>query len=579
MKTTFEDRLQNAAVFLQEDKLQDSIEEYSEALQHTENQDQKIALYTVLGRLYQRLKMPKKAITAFQKSLKLLEAAQLKDQTSEIASVHNNLAAAFLLTDVSMAISHYKEALAIYEKLNKTADSAYNSHCANTLFAIGEAFVQNEKAQLAKSNYKKAIRLYESLPDMISLQARAHYQLGIIYTDEFNLFDAKTQYAKALTLYEKLASEGNPPNAAIMAALHNNMAITYKSMGEYPKVIDAYERSLELYRALTVTHPDVFLPYVAATLSSLGISFANTQELDKAVSYMRQAVDTYNTLSDSSPDQYTHYLATALHNLGLFYFEDRDLLQAEHFLTEALMLRKKLVMTQPEAFGPDVCATALNLVELYQTSLEDQLDISYRTKSLGLLQEVEELLKSYKDDRVVLKNMRNDCTYYQKYFNEISLETLSLQYLTKKASEFKEEINSTILPSEKFIFQEKLISLLEEKQALFPENNELNALLTMAYNDLAWLLLRMNQPKKAQTFIKKGQTLDNNSLLLKCNLAHCFLLKKEPKKALDHYITLLETDANLQENFMSIIQKDLETLVKDGVDRTLIDDIRKELSI
>ncbi len=579
MNTTFEERLQKAAVFLQEEKLQDSIDAYSEALRYSQNQEQEIALYNVLGRLYQRSKMPEKAIASFQESLKLLEADKEKEEGAEVASVHNNLAAACLPSDVSMAISHYETALALYKKLDGTEGTSYASHRANTLFALAEALVQKGNATAAKNKYKEAIRLYESLPELISLKARAHYQLGILYTDEFNLFDAKTQYTKALDLYEKLAAEGDTPNTAVIAALHNNLAVTYSGLDEHPKAIAAYERALECYRELTTTHPDVFLPYVAATLSSLGILFANTQELEKAIAYTHQTIDTYNALSDSFPEQYTHYLATALHNLGLFYFEGKNLEKASHFLNEALSLRKKMALEEPEAFGPDVCATALNLVELYQVLLEDELDMSFQSKSIALLQEVKGRLDRYEDDRLVIKNMKNDCAYYEDYFNSVSLEVLSLQYVTKKDSELREEKNGTILPSEKLIFQKELTALLEEKQRQFPLNAELNTKLAMAYNDLAWLYLRLGQAQEARTFIKKGLALDAASLELQCNLAHCYLLENKGEQALDRYTELLESNTNPQENVAAMIRKDLEILIKDGADSTLLDKVRKKLNI
>ncbi len=150
--------------------------------------------------------------------------------------------------------------------------------------------------------------------------------------------------------------------------------------------------------------------------------------------------------------------------------------------------------------------------------------------------------------------------------------------LQKKQANYKEEINSTILPSEKFVFQQELTSLLEEKQAQFPENIEITALLVMSYNDLAWLLLRMNQPEKAKSYIHKGQLLDDSSHLLMCNLAHCFLLEKDAQKALDHYRKFLNADVG-SHGFTDIIRKDLEMLLKDGADKNLVNDIREALTI
>jgi tetratricopeptide (TPR) repeat protein len=207
------------------------------------------------------------------------------------------------------------------------------------------------------------------------------------------------------------------------------------------------------------------------------------------------------------------------------------------------------------------------------------MDISLRSKSLELLQEVKKRLESFEDDRLVIKNMRTDCTLHLEYFNSISLEALSVNYVNHKVSEFREEINSTILPSEKLPFQKELTELLEEKHQQFPENIEFSSQLAFAYNDLAWLLLRLDQPKQACSYIEKGLDLDNSSLILKCNLAHSYLLDNDAEKAIKIYIELLDTKKSPNDEFKDIIRKDLDILIGDGADKILLEDTFLKLTI
>lgn len=574
---TFQDRLKNAEKHLKEDRLESSIAEYKVALEQADDLDQRIDLHLVLGRLYQRSKRPAEAIHEFEAALELLHTEGSKERTEE-ATVHNNLAALFLSSDAEKAVQHYRKALEIWKSAVNEKGRDYRSHLANTQFALAETYVQIDAPLKAKSHYKEAIRLYENLPDLALYLARARYQLGLIYTDEFNLYDAQLQYSKALQSYESVSGEGDHSNTAIKAALHNNLAVTYNSMEEREKAVRSYTKSLELYRELASTHAEIFLPYVAATLNSLSIVHTEMHQSEKAIEFMQESIGLYYKLSDLHPNQYTHYLATALHNQGLLYFEQRNLDKAQHFFTEALALRRKLMLEALEQFGPDTCATALNLVELYQINLESTLDLSYQSRSLELLKEVRDLLESLDDDRLVLKNMRADCASHLNYFNNIDLEELTLQFVRTRSDLLREEMHGTIEPSEKLIFQQELTDLLDEKFRQFNGNEKLKKELALAYNDTAWLLLRMGRSGEARKQLEKGRDLDPGLNVLLCNLGHCDLLENRFDHALTFYTEFLSSEPENSLGLKKILSDDLGLLRKVGVKDGEISKIKKALS-
>lgn len=579
MESSFSEQLQKGAFYLEQERFEDSILEYNMALKNAINYKQKRDLNLVLGRLYQKANKPKKAVEAFEASLKLYDLLDPEKEAAAKAALHNNLAAAYMTLDIENAISHYKSALSLHKTLASLGQQDFLAHLTNTHFALAEAFLQKEALVQAKTHFKEAIKGYEQLPELKVIKARAHYQLGLIYTEEFNLYDAKIQYTKALGVFEKEESFGQSGNKPFIAALHNNLAITFKSLDEPQKAIASYKKTLELYNALCKSQSTVFLPYVAATHSSLAITFMEIQLVEKAIDETKKALAIYNDLADSNPNDYTHYLATSLHNLGLFYFELKAMDQAEHFFTEALSLRKKIALQAPKAFNADVCASALNLVELYQYLLENQLDISYREKSLVLLEDVEERLNIFEDNRLVIKNMESDCTYYLEYFNTINLEELSLQKAKKTMRALQEEINGTILPREKMTYQEQIVSLLKTQFEQYPKNEELRHFLAIAKNDLGWLYLRLQEPENALTVIQQGESLDKRMDLLKCNRAHAYLLLGHVKEAEILYRELISSHQVISENYKEIITNDLEKLEADGVDTFLISRIKNRIPL
>ncbi len=423
MSLTFEEQINNANIFLQENELEKSIGHYEDALKLASTTKQRIDLHNVLGKLYQRTRNPQKAITTFTTSLKLYEDFPKNDILSDKASVFNNLAAVYLETDFDLAIENYKQALKIYLTITELGNKEFYPHLANTNFALAEAYSKKTDVYNAKKHFKAAVKLYDQLPDRSAneLKANALYHLGNIYTEEFNVFDAKLNYTKALVQFQDLSLKDEKAFAPFLAAVYNNLGVTYKSMGEHQKALGNYEQALKLYQNLADNN-ELFLPYVAATNNSLSILYAELKNYDKAIEYSGKTITIYNSLADANPGEYTHYLATSLHNSGLFGFELRKLELAEEYFDQALTIRRNLALKQPDAFDADFCTTALNLVELYQTKMEIKVDVDLKAKCLELLNDVDGRLQKQDENRPVLKSMKSDCRYYLDYFTRLGTD-------------------------------------------------------------------------------------------------------------------------------------------------------------
>ena len=567
MKLSFAEQIQNANVLLQENEVEKSIENYEEALQLATTPEQQLDLNSILGRLYQRTKNPNKAINAFETALALMEENSDLGTPTDRASILNNIAAIQSETDKIKAIEHYKKALAIYSDVVENGQIDYNPHWANTQFALAEVYAQKKDFYFAKKHYKAAIKIYENLKDRayMKLRASVHYQLGNIYSEEFNLFDAKVHYIKAQTLFENLIEEGYDTLKPYLAAVLNNLAVTFNSMEEPEKSLQYYTMALKAYQELSDRNFDVFQPYVASTFNSLGIVYSEMQNFEQAIQNISQALDRYNELADARPQEYTHYLATGLHNLGLFHFELRNLDKAMYYFDQALEIRKKLASEQPENFDADYCATALNLVELYQSELENKMDFNFKVKALKLLADAETRLEKYGDNLPVIKNMQNDGKHYWDYFTSINEENLSLHHILRKVNNLKERIDETIYPSEKMVFQQEIMKLLKDNFNKYPSNDRLKYELALAHVNMSWLQLRLKEFHNAEQTILDAPIMESPLLSLTCNLAHSYLLKDEMDKAMVLYGELSEKVNNQNESYMEIILKDFDTLRRDGI--------------
>ncbi|MCJ7468273.1 MAG: tetratricopeptide repeat protein [Maribacter sp.] len=576
MKSSYKEYLVTANFFLEENELDKAIESFELALAIAPDIDQKIDLLNVLGKLFQKTKKPVRAISMFERSITLYDQFSDPNSLSNKASLYNNLGAIYLESDLKIAISNYKNALNLYSDLVESGKAELKPHLGNTNFALAEAYYEKGDFYFSKKYFKEAIKLYDQLPKVAleELKASAYYNLGNMYTEEFNLHDAKVNYLKALSIYKALSEKDLKTYQPFLAAVYNNLGVTFKSMDEYSKSLEYYQLSLQNYEHLAKVTSPRFYPYLAATYNSLAIAHAEHRDFKKAIEYTSNTSNIYGTLANDAPEEYDHYLATSLHNQGLFYLEIKDLTTAEYNFKEALALRKMLAQKEPRSFDADVCATALNLIELYQIQLESTLDLSLKAQCLEMLSDVKERLNKFKVKSPVLTTMETECGYYTTYFNQITGEALQVKKVFKEVDQLTEEINSTIIVTEKIDFQQTIVNQLEELHLQFLDNDKIKNELAYGYNNLSWLFLRLKQFSEAENIIVKAQLLEQPILPLKANLAHSYLLQDNYLRAKNLYKEFINETNAQNEPYSITILKDLNILQADGIDHKDFDKIR-----
>ncbi len=606
--TTFTEDISTANILVNKNKFEEAISHFEIALEKSEFDEQQIDISNSIGRLYFNLNEFEKAAEAFEKSLSvhknLSEEKAITLQVNK-ATILNNLGAIFLKQEVKKAIKSHKEALEIFIRSHKNEPEVYSLHLGNTHYSLAEAFYVKKDFFMAKKHFKEGVKIYESIKEnpktSAVLKANAFYNLGNIYTDENNVHDARTNYLKALKLFSVLTDENPKAYRAMVAATLNNLGVTAKSMYIYSDAIKYYEKTLEHYEILIAENRNNFLPFYAATLNSLGIIHTEQHEVkddydsgglsgfsgfgmlsvdnmvdeekmllgrrqkEKAVEYYKKAAEVYNELSEKEPEVFTHYLATVLHNLGVLHDDKKDFDKASAYYEQALKIRKFLADKQPEAFNLDVCVTLLNMVTMFQNLIELQVDITYKSKALEFLKEIETRISNYSDELPVVLSMKSDTQYFTQYFNQVDGEYLEVLAVMGKADIFSEEIKSTIVPTKKLKFQKQVLNLLYGLYTKYPENERLKAELLNTYIEYSWLALRSNEIALAEKAIENGFKIDENSLSLKANQAHLFLIKNEVQKAKEIYNSLKDIKNEGNESFKKVLEADLTVLKKDGV--------------
>lgn len=606
--TTFEETIASANVLIGNKNYQDAISQYEDAVFKTDMPEQKIDIYNTIGRIYSALNEINSAVTSFEKSLEvhhnLSEEKAIKLMVNK-ASILNNLGVIVLQKNAKQAIKYHKEALEIFLKQDETHPNVFTLHIANTHYSYGDACYLKKDYFMAKKQFKEAINVYLSLkdnPETQPLIANSYYNLGNIYTDEDNVFDARNSYLKGLKIFRKLTEAQPEAYRSLLAATFNNLAVTAKTMYKYADAIVYYENALKEYEILIEQDRDTFLPFYASTLNSIGIVYTEQHEIkddyaseglsgfsgfgilsvdnlkderketaakfqkEKAVEYYQKALKVYDDLTENEPETYTHYVATCLHNLGVLFDGKKEFKIAEEHYEKALNIRRYLAEKQPEAFNLDTCVTLLNITTMYQNLLEQTGEIGFRTEGLKILKEIEERLSIYGDNqKPVILSMKSDTQYFTKYFNEVDAEYLDVLDRFGMADAITEKIKETLVPTEKLKLQKDIVNLMFILKEKYPNNERVQTELLNTYTQYSWFALRSNEILLAEKAIENGFKNNPESLSLKANQGHLYLIKNELEKAKNCYNSLKRITNEDNESFIKVLVSDFEVLKSDGV--------------
>lgn len=580
MNLTFEENVTTANALLGDNKYEEAIPYYKNAISEASSVEEKIDLLNMVGRLYLNIGERNKAAELFEDSLKE-HAALPEEKATKLApnkaAVLNNLGILYVNSDPKQSIIKHQEALDIFTTISKVDEDTYKAHLANTYFSLADAFYKKNDFFMSRKHFKNAMVLYKELsktdPDTFKpLIANTHYHLGNIYNDDNTVHDAKMHFQNSHIIYQEL-NEINPKvYRPFLAAVLNNLGVVTKTMLNHNESVEYYKNALVHYQILAQENIGAFNPYLAATFNSLGILYTEMEKREEALENYNEAIAIYHQLSDDKPEEFTHYLATALHNTAILYDEKQDAESSLNYYNQALNIRKTLAAKQPDAFDADVCVTSLNLVTLYQALIEREVDMRYKNMAEELLVDIEKRLLKYSSEHPTIESMKSDLEYYKVYFKELTLEYIEVLDAMSKIDNLTKEIDSTIKPNEKLVFQIKIIEFLHQLLKKYPTNERLNEEMFTANVDLSWIVLRTGDYNRAKEIIKGGLKTKSDSPSLKINRAHIYLLEGEYDMAMQIYASLKDQKSPDNQTWLVSILKDFDMMKRDG---KYIDDIAK----
>ncbi|RLD22359.1 MAG: hypothetical protein DRI54_08450 [Bacteroidetes bacterium] len=585
MNLTFEENVTTANALLGDNKYGEAIPYYKNAISEASTIEEKIDLLNMVGRLYLNIGERNKAVELFEDSL--TEHNGLSDEKAlklapNKAAVLNNLGILYVNSDPKQSIEKHQKALDIFTEISKKDEEAYKAHLANTYFSLADAYYKKPDFFMSRKHFKNAIVLYKELsikdPDTFKpLIASTHYHLGNIYNDDNTVYDAKMHFKNSHELYKELTEVNPNIYRPFLAAVLNNLGVVTKTMLNHNESVNYYNEALDHYQILAEENNVAFNPYLAATYNSLGILYTEMEKRNEALENYNQAIAIYHKLSDDKPEEFTHYLATALHNTAILYDEKLDTEASLNYYNQALNIRKMLAAKQPDAFDADVCVTSLNLVTLYQALIEREVEMKYKAMAEELLIDIEKRLLKYSSEHPTIESMKSDLDYYKVYFKELTLEYIEVMDVMGKVDNLIKEIDSTIKPHEKLVFQKEVIELLKQMLKKYPDNERLNAEMFTANVDLSWIVLRTGDYTLAKEIITKGLEEKSDSPSLKINRAHIYLLEDEYDKAKDIYLELKDQKSPDNQAWLVSILKDFDMLKRDGKKVEAIEKMVKEL--
>ena len=603
------EKIKLANTYMQTEEYEKAINTLENALNLTDEALIRIDILNSLGRLYLKLENLKQAKKCFQQSIVLHESLEKeKPELKQNAAVaYNNLGVIYLQENPKESLKHHKKALKIFQE---TLEDKSDEKILYTLFSLTQAASQAKNKFETKKNYKEIIKLLTFKEDksdnLLSLEAFTNYNLGNIYVDENNMHDANKSFVNAIKIYNKLLEKGLENYRPLLASCYNNLAVTAKLMYRYDDAKKNYEKALEHYIVLQKQNPDTFNPFYAETLNNLGIVWAEQEDVNddydsyglsgfsgfgmlsaknifeqtsrestidkkdrikKALEYFEKSLQVYNELALNQPEAYAHYIATVIFNIANAHDNIQNFEEAEKNYLKSYKIRKSLSEKEPEIFGLDVCVTLMNLITLYQTLLEKNLDLVYKEKALKHLQEVKQYLKPLVEklpEKNVIKTMVSEVQYFQEYFENIDESYPEIQQKLRETEQLASQRDETLDLPEKLRMNEEILKILHTLHEKYSENETIKKELIRYYGDQSWIAIRNKDREK---MLKAHRFLNNHfplNQIVEINEAHFDLNAKSPEEAINTYQKILEK----QEDRISLakqLQEDFQILKNDGV--------------
>jgi tetratricopeptide (TPR) repeat protein len=185
----------------------------------------------------------------------------------------------FILQNYNKAEANFTEALITYDKLKTPIGTA------EALQGLGKVAYAKNDLGASLTHYGEALKIFErenykdGLPGL-------YINLGLLYEDSGNMNQAIEFYKKGL----KMSHESK--DVVAESSCYMNIGSIFYSQGSFKQAIDFLEKALELNRSVGNKKG------MGSALNNLGATYYDMGNIDKALSYFEEAYSVYLSLKD-----------------------------------------------------------------------------------------------------------------------------------------------------------------------------------------------------------------------------------------------------------------------------------------
>jgi hypothetical protein len=232
------------------------------------------------------------------------------------------------LADRQGDAAHYEEALASAREAARlfrelaAEDAGMQPHLADSLDELAMGLLHVGRPEDGIPLAKEAVEIYERLertdPQAFEPSlARTLNVLSILMFKAGFPLEALSSGEKAAAIYRALARNGSERMAQACASALNNLSNGQGAVGKPKQALESIKEAVDIYRRLAAFAPDSYSPELAKSLVNLSVCFSKCDQPEHALAAIREAVGIWRSLVSIRPGAFRSFLALALIDLAI----------------------------------------------------------------------------------------------------------------------------------------------------------------------------------------------------------------------------------------------------------------------
>ncbi len=406
----------------------------------TKEQKEKKLLADSLYAIGTKLRLGKESTEALQLLQEALNMYRgIGDERGEAEVLGGIGAANFDLNDSQSAMSFYKEALVIREKVD---DRQLIGSTLNGLGSVNMIFLNDY--QQALQYYDKAEKIRNEIGDLSGLRttksykANAYLEWGDLLTFKGNYTDALEKFNKGLEIRNELNDRSG------VGEILSHIGFTFSRTGNYT------EAAGKLTEAIQIAQEENDSIVMAGAYNNFGATLQKAGRIEKALDYYNKALEIYNQYS--MPDM----ALPILNNLGTTLFDMKDYVKAEDYYRKGLRLSREIKEKDQEV------NFLLNLAN-------DQIMLDSLETARTNYEAAYEIARSFNSPELIWKIFAGMAETYERkgeYKKVIQLNDSALRIIGNMRNSFQSsELKASYLASERYAYEDiiNMLEMLHEK--------------------------------------------------------------------------------------------------------------------